>query len=147
MRGLQQRLVIDTNVLISAAISEAGSIARLVDHSLIHHQVVLCEASYAEFASRLTKPKFERYIDRPQRERILLNLHGLGFWQNNPDVFLGAVRCRDTKDNLFIDLALHSKASMLITGDQDLLVLASELAVLGLQVLPPAQALALLQAN
>ena len=55
--------------------------------------------------------------------------------------------CRDPKDNLFIDLALHSKASMLITGDQDLLVLADALSTHGLQVLPPAQALALLQAN
>ena len=147
MRGLQQRLVIDTNVLISAAISEASLVARWVDHSLILHQVVLCEASYAEFASRLAKPKFARYIDRPQQERILHNLHRLGLWQNNPEAFVGAVRCRDPKDNLFIDLALHSQASMLITGDQDLLILASELAAHGLQVLPPAQALPLLQAN
>ncbi len=139
--------MIDTNVLISAAISEAGLVARLVDHALVQHQVVLCEASYAEFATRLTKRKFERYIDRAQRERILLNLHGLGFWQIDPSPFPSAIRYRDPKDNLFIDLALHSKASMLITGDQDLLVLASDLAAHSLQVLPPAQALALLQVN
>jgi uncharacterized protein len=144
---MRQRLVIDTNVLISAAISEAGLAARLLDHALLSEQVVLCEASYTEFASRLAKPKFERYIDHAQRNRILLNLHALAVWQNDPPPFVNAVRCRDPKDNLFIDLALHSKASMLITGDQDLLVLASELATHGLQVLPPAQALALLQAD
>ncbi len=147
MRVTPQRLVIDTNVLISAAIAPAGLTARLLDHVLLCEQVVLCEVSYAEFASRLAKPKFERYLDCDQRQRIVLNLHSAAIWQSNPAPFPGAVRCRDPKDNHFIDLALHSKASMLITGDQDLLVLASELLTMGLQVLPPAQALALLQAN
>ena len=139
--------MIDTNVIISANILNTSTSARLLEHALRFETLVMCKASYAELASRLNKPKFDRYVSLEKRQHQLRNLHDIASWQPDPLAFPDAVRCRDTKDNLFIDLALHSNASMLITGDQDLLVLASDLAVLGLQVLPPAQALALLQTN
>jgi uncharacterized protein len=147
LHSLRRKLVIDTNVLISASIAKAGQAAHFLDHAVRHEQVIFCEASYFELMSRLAKPKFDRYFDVNQREGILQSLHAVALWQTHPTPFPGAVRCRDPKDNLFIDLALHSNASMLITGDQDLLVLADALAAHGLQVLPPAQALALLQAE
>jgi uncharacterized protein len=139
--------VIDTNVFISAAILPFSISAQLSQRALTHERVLFCEASYAELASRLTKAKFDRYVKLEERQKQLLYLREAAMWQIDPSPFPQAVRCRDPKDNLFIDLALHSKASMLITGDQDLLVLADALSTHGLQVLPPAQALALLQAN
>lgn len=33
--------------------------------------------------------------------------------------------CRDPKDDQFLDVAINGKADLLITGDQDLLVLGS----------------------
>jgi uncharacterized protein len=118
---------------------------RLLEHAFVFETVVMCEASYAEIASRLTRAKFDRYAAIEKRQQQLHDLRELALWQSDPTPFPSAVRCRDPKDNLFIDLALHSNASMLITGDQDLLVLADNLAAYGLQVLPPADALRLLQ--
>lgn len=37
-----------------------------------------------------------------------------------------SARCRDAKDQLFLDLAQTGKADLLVTGDGDLLVLAEE---------------------
>ncbi len=139
--------MIDTNVIISANILDTSTSARLLEQALLFEIIVTCKASYNEIASRLTKPKFDRYVSLEKRQVQLRNLHHAALWQPDPDVFPGAVRCRDPKDNLFIDLSLQSKAHMLITGDQDLLVLSHELATLGLQVLPPAEALALLQGH
>jgi uncharacterized protein len=140
-----RRLVIDTNVIISANILNTSTSARLLERALRFEILVMCKASYDEVVSRLTKPKFDRYVSLEKRQNQLRNLHDIASWQPDPTPFPGAVRCRDLKDNLFIDLALRSKASMLITGDQDLLVLANELTKYNLQVLPPTEALALLQ--
>lgn len=137
--------MIDTNVIISANILNTSTSARLLESALRSENIVMCKASYAELASRLNKPKFDRYVSLEKRQNLLRNLHDIALWQSDPVAFPGAVRCRDSKDNLFIDLALHSNASMLITGDQDLLVLADDLAAYGLRVLPPAEALLLLQ--
>ena len=136
--------MIDTNVIISANILNTSTSARLLERALQFEILVMCNASYAELASRLNKPKFDRYVSLEKRQHQLRNLHDIASWQPDPLAFPDAVRCRDPQDNLFIDLALHNKASMLITGDQDLLVLASELATHDLQVLPPAEALPLL---
>jgi putative PIN family toxin of toxin-antitoxin system len=40
------------------------------------------------------------------------------------------VRCRDAKDQPFLDLARSGKADVLVTGDEDLLVLAARTAFL-----------------
>jgi predicted nucleic acid-binding protein len=37
-----------------------------------------------------------------------------------------AAACRDTKDQPFLDLAQSGKADVLVSGDQDLLVLAGQ---------------------
>lgn len=139
--------MIDTNVIISANILNTSTSARLLEHALRFEILVMCNASYAELANRLNKPKFDRYVSLEKRQNLLRYLHDIAAWQSDPVAFPGAVRCRDPKDNLFIDLALHSNASMLITGDQDLLVLADDLAAYGLQVLPPAEALMLFQST
>jgi predicted nucleic acid-binding protein len=39
-------------------------------------------------------------------------------------------RCRDVKDQLFLDLAQSGKADLLVTGDDDLLALAGQTAFL-----------------
>jgi uncharacterized protein len=36
------------------------------------------------------------------------------------------IQCRDAKDQLFLDLAQSGKADLLISGDEDLLVLAGQ---------------------
>jgi len=39
---------------------------------------------------------------------------------------MGAPRCRDPDDQMFLDLALAARADVLVTGDGDLLALADK---------------------
>jgi uncharacterized protein len=67
-----RRVVIDTNVLISAALSPAGASALLVDCLLQQSQLVFSEQTFDELATRLWKPKFDRYLSL-ERRQLLLN--------------------------------------------------------------------------
>jgi uncharacterized protein len=52
------KLVIDTNILISAALSAQGAPARLVRCALAQHQLVFSLATFDELRTRLYRPKF-----------------------------------------------------------------------------------------
>ncbi len=138
------RLVIDTNVIISAALLAGSTSARLLRHSILNESIVLCEASYEELVTRLAKPKFDRYISQDMRRSFLHDLRAIAQWQPNPSATANAPRSRDADDNLFIDLALSSKAHLLISGDKDLTSMAESIAVYGLRITSPAQALELM---
>lgn len=106
----------------------------------------MCELTFHELTTRLNRPKFDRYVSQDMRNIFLQELRAIAQWQHNPVTRQDIVRSRDANDNVFIDLALQSHAHLLISGDKDLLVLTDALNDHGLQVLAPAQALAVLQA-
>jgi uncharacterized protein len=140
----RRRLVIDTNVFISAALLSTSTSAQLLQHALIHQRVVLCEVTFGELATRLQKPKFDRYISLDLRQSILRDLRAVADWEPNPAPVEGAPRCRDATDNVFIDLALRAGAHMLISGDRDLQAERKRLDALGLEVCGPSDALGVL---
>lgn len=81
--------------------------------------LLLSSETFAELASRLFRPKFDRYVDRPARERFLAALASVGTWVE----ITGTLRlCRDPDDDKFLEVALLGRADCLITGDNDLLV-------------------------
>jgi putative PIN family toxin of toxin-antitoxin system len=137
------RLVFDTNVLVSAALSGQGVPAQLLRTVLAEHQLVFSNATFLELRTRLGRPKFDRYISLENRQRML---HDLDACAHLVDLGLGANKppsyCRDPDDDFFIATALKAQAPLLVSGDQDLLG-APE--VEGLLILAPAQALAWLQ--
>jgi putative PIN family toxin of toxin-antitoxin system len=53
-----RRVVIDTNVWLSAALSANGAPARVVRRVLAHGIPVFSEATFAELNTRIWKPKF-----------------------------------------------------------------------------------------
>ena len=137
------RLVIDTNVLISAALSAQSAPAQLLHTVLSAHQLVFSQATFEELRTRIYRPKFDRYISLENRQRMLHDLDACAHWV---DLGLGANKppsyCRDPDDDWFIVTALQAQAPLLVSGDQDLLGAS---AVEGLLILAPAQALAWLQ--
>ena len=64
-------IVIDTNVLISDALSPDGPPAMLLAKVLSDHCVVFTTATFAELESRIWKPKFDRYINLEERKTVL----------------------------------------------------------------------------
>ncbi len=112
------KLVIDTNIFISAALSSKGAPARLIQEVLAHHCVVFSQPTFDELRTRLYRPKFDRYISLELRESLLHDLNASAHWV---DIGEPAVYCRDRDDDKFIETALKAQAHYLVSGDSDLL--------------------------
>ena len=114
------RIVIDTNVIISALIfansssMNAFTIAKLRGIILLSNDVLL------ELTNVLNRSKFDRYITSEIREDFLTNLM---LEAEIVTITEQITSCRDPKDNKFLELAISGYADYLLTGDQDLLIL------------------------
>ena len=139
------RVVIDTNVWISGQLTIAGVAAELTRLVIQHGLPVFSDQTFDELKTRLWRPKFDRYLSVDRRNMMLQEVHVSGFWVDVPPGIADLSFCRDASDDKFIQLALSAEASMLVTGDQDLLVLAEELRAQGLLILTPNEALTLLK--
>jgi putative PIN family toxin of toxin-antitoxin system len=114
------RVVIDTNVLISAAILEGSIPARARDLAIGTARLVATEATLQEFVARLLSPKFDPYVSRAARETLLQRLHPIVEIVTVTQVVRA---CRDSRDDKLLEAAVNGSASVIITGDKDLLVL------------------------
>lgn len=116
-------VVVDTNVLLSAALLSDSLPARLVDRLLAQHRLVFTPATFAELETRLWRPKFDRYLTMQARRSLLIDLRACALWVTPPSTVLGLAFSRDRDDDAFIHAALASGARHLISGDDDLLSL------------------------
>jgi uncharacterized protein len=73
-----------------------------------------------ELKDVLNRRKFDRYITLEDRQDFLAVLVRRSFLIE-PTLSIAA--CRDPKDNRILELAVSGQASVIITGDDDLLVL------------------------
>lgn len=85
-----------------------------------------------EVQSVLERPKFDRYLQRDERDQFV---GALTREATLVDITEHIQVCRDPKDNLVLELAVSGKATCVITGDIDLLVLHP---FRGIPVLSPA---------
>ncbi len=116
------RIVLDTNVLLSALLFHAGSLSwlRAAWQSEAIYPLASRDAT-AELIRVLTYPKFRLTDD--EREDLLADYLP---WcetvtiSNPPEV----PDCRDPFDRPFLELALAAHADALVSGDGDLLALA-----------------------
>ena len=116
----RERVVIDTNVFISGLLSSTSVPAKVVDRAVSHHQVLVSRDTLRELMEKLLASKFDRYISRRHREALLDRLA--------PNVELVEIvqpvrACRDPKDDKFLEVTVNGEADVLVSGDQDLLVL------------------------
>ncbi len=123
----QPRLVLDTNVLLSALLFHAGSLSWL--RPAWQSETIRPLASHdttSELIRVLSYPKFKLTDD--EREDLLADY--LPWCETitvpNPTK---VPDCRDPFDRPFLELALTAKADALITGDKDLLVLTQKFSV------------------
>lgn len=133
-----RRVVIDTNVWLSAALSPSGAPSQVVRRVLAAGTPVFSEATFAELETRLWKPKFDRYLSIEVRQGLLHDARALGHWVEIPPEIAIQTFSRDVDDDRFIHTALAGDALWLVSGDLDLLEIESDL---GLRIVAPAQAL------
>ncbi|MEM6326348.1 MAG: putative toxin-antitoxin system toxin component, PIN family [Bacteroidota bacterium] len=122
----------DTNVLISALLSRRSVPAEAVARAQQHGDLLLSDATLGELAEVLSRPKFERYVTRDERDRFLAALVARATWV---EVDVEVTASRDPKDDMFLALAVAGGARAVVTGDRDLLVLGTFSEV---QILDPA---------
>ena len=117
---LRERLVTDTNALISRLLLPSSIPGRAVRKAVDNGLLLVSEATMEELADVLARPKFDRYISLEDRQQFLRLLGRLAEFV--PIVY--PVRaCRDPKDNKFLEVALNGKAAVILSGDSDLLAL------------------------
>lgn len=132
-------MVVDTNVLLSAALSPLGTAAQLLDHLLRDGALLFSTATFEEFQTRLWKPKFDRYLSMETRRALLRDLDASAFWVEIPAAIAAQKFSRDPADDAFVHTALAAQANRIVSGDDDLLCLHP----LGeIQILTPRAALA-----
>ena len=128
------RLVIDTNVVLSALLFPEGSLTWLRNAWKSGKILPLTsQETVSELIRALSYPKFS--LTALEQQFLLADYLD---WcetvtiQIRPNVPL----CRDPDDRCFLELAVSGNASALITGDKDLLSLTSEFSI---PVLAPAE--------
>ncbi len=113
------RVVVDTNVFISAALKEhspPGTAAHVVAAS---HLLLKSEITQQELFVTLAQPRLAPLI--PPRFRDWLS-EVLGAAEMVA-ITERIVACRDPKDDKFLELAVNGHADLIVTGDADLLAL------------------------
>lgn len=121
------RVVLDTNVLLSALLFHAGALAWL-RHAWQAKAIrpLASRDTVAELIRVLAYPKFR--LTAADREDLIGDYLP---WCETVTVpkRLKVPACRDPFDRPFLELALAAKADALVTGDKDLLALGSVFAV------------------
>jgi uncharacterized protein len=118
------RVVIDTNVVISAIVFRTGRLAwirQALGTSLIP---AVSTETLAELVRVLAYPRFGLSIEQQKIALTFYMEYAETYPEPRPRNKLP--KCRDPKDEMFLRLAYATKVDAIITGDDDLLALASE---------------------
>lgn len=135
------RAVIDTNILVRGIIKPSGSVGPVVrrlrdgDYLLVYSESLL-----EELVDVMARPRLrDKYAIDDHTVESLLRLVLLRGERVEP---LRRVKlCRDPKDDKFLEAALEGKAGVVVSGDDDLLVLDP---FEGIPIVSPGRFLALL---
>jgi len=119
------RVVVDPNVIVSAAISPDGVTGRLIRHGLVgRFRMVVCPMLLEEAREVLTRPKLRRLVTAEAALELLADLEGAA--ETHPDPTVIEATSRDRHDDYLVALATDSGADRLASGDADLLALAHD---------------------
>jgi putative PIN family toxin of toxin-antitoxin system len=138
------RAVVDTNILVRALIMPHGTVGPVLlrlrrgDYVLLYAHSLL-----EELVDVLNRPRIrQKYRLTEQDIETVISLILLRGEAVVPQEHIAA--CRDPQDDKFLEVAVSGKADVLVTGDEDLLVLHP---FAGIPILSPAAFLRMLDAE
>ncbi len=131
-----QRVVLDTNVVVSAALRIGSLPHRTLLKARAEGVLLASRETLAELQKVLLREKFDRHVERLLREALFRE-----YARNCAVVAVSfPIRaCRDPRDDKFLEVAVHGLADAIVTGDEDLLALNP---FRGIAILSPAAYLA-----
>jgi len=112
--------VIDTKTMSTAFLFTYSNTRKAIDRAIETGKILASLETYNEIREVLLRPKFDKYISAERKLLILNELKELIVFK---EISESINVCRDPKDNKFLELAIAAKASCIITGDEDLLIL------------------------
>jgi uncharacterized protein len=102
-----ERVVLDTNVFISAVNSPAGKPSQCLQRVLDNAALVMAQSRVHEVESRLARPRFSRYVSTARRRAFIDDLKSAALIVN----LTGTLRaCRDP------DWLIEIEVDAIVTG-------------------------------
>lgn len=111
-----QKIVIDTNVIVSALIQKNYPFL-IIDELFLENKIQLCisEELMMEYFDVLSRPKFARFPDFANRAENILTEIGLKAEFYKPSIKLDIISDQD--DNMILELAEESDSDFIVTGN------------------------------
>lgn len=126
-------LVVDTNVLVSAALHPEGTARKAFRLARRHYDLAFTRETLLELRQVLSRPVFDRLLSRRDRRRFLQLVRDAAAVHR---VESSGPLSRDPRDDIFLHLAVAANAVAIVTGDRDLLVLGD---FAGIPILSPSR--------
>jgi putative PIN family toxin of toxin-antitoxin system len=118
--GMTNRIIIDTNVLISFLLLSDSQANLAVRKALRNSKILVSGDTLTELATVLARPKFNSYISLEDRQEFLRKYIRI---TETVVITKRIQHCRDPKDDMYLELAVNGNAKLIISGDKDLLSL------------------------
>lgn len=120
-----RRVVFDTSSLVGAALKPGSVPHQALMLALARCDVCASVQTWLELDLVMQRDRFDRYLTRSARSDFVALLRNyLHFYPVTPeDESVLQPPCRDAKDNKFLALAHVCRADVLVSSDDDLLVL------------------------
>ncbi|MDH3772133.1 MAG: putative toxin-antitoxin system toxin component, PIN family [Nitrospirota bacterium] len=119
MQG-RRRIVLDTNALVSRLLLPDSIPGQAVRKAVEEGEILMSEWTLFELADVLGREKFNAYVSIQDREEFL---RMLGRIVEMVTILHAVHDCRDVRDNQILEVAVNGQAQVIVTGDEDLLVL------------------------
>jgi len=116
----KSKFVLDSNVLVSAALFKDSIARQAFNKAAIDGQILVSEPVLAELRDVFSRPRFNRYLSSELRTAFLTDLLTV---VEIVEITESIAACRDPKDNKFLELAVDGQATCILSSDKDLLVL------------------------
>lgn len=126
------RLVVNTNVLISSVLKASSWPGFVVRWMESRGRLLKSEAVEQELFDILKRPRIAK-VAAPIQVAALIRLFADAEMVTITEAIAG---CRDPADDKFLELAVNGRADLIVSGDEDLLVLNS---FRGIPILTPAR--------
>lgn len=115
-----ERIVADTNCLVSRLLLPDSVPAKAVRKVVDEDQLLISDATLEELADVLSRRKFDPYVSVEDRQEFIRVLNRVA---ERVSITLPVKACRDPRDDKFLEVAINGEADLIVTGDKDLLSL------------------------
>lgn len=114
------RLVVDTNLWVSYLLKLNSLIAPQLDIIQCEETLLYSRATLEELSDVLSRAKFAKYVDREDVHAFIMTIVETG---EHVTVLREIRACRDPRDDKFLELAVSGQADVILSGDDDPLML------------------------